>query len=61
MTKRLTLHVDSGAAGADPGNMKGGASRKGRSPVRVWIREGEHPPPASPEAKFFAFYNLLTI
>ncbi len=47
--------------GADPGKMKGGASRKGRSPVRGWVWEGEHPSPASPEAKFFDFYNLLTL
>ena len=33
--------------------MKGGASRKGRSPVRGWVREGEHG-----EAKFFSFLQF---
>ncbi len=50
-------------------NERGGASRKGQSPVRGWrshpggrwVWEGEHPPFASPEAKCFAFYNLLTL
>ncbi len=54
-------------SGADPGKMKRGASRKGQSPVRGWQSHqgvgmgGRAPPPASPEAKCFAFYNLLTL
>ena len=48
------------STGADPGKMKGGGSRVAEPP-RGWVWEGEHPPPASPEAKFFDFYNLLTL
>ncbi len=50
--------------GADPGKMKGGASKKGQSPVRGWQSHpggGAPPPAALPEATFFSFYNLLTI
>ncbi len=51
--------------GADPGKMKGGGQQRGAKPrtrvaepPRGWVWEGEHPPPASPEAKFFAFLQF---
>ncbi len=45
-------------SGVDPGKIKGGGLVE-RS--KALYEGGRAPPPASPEAKFFAFYNLLTL
>ncbi len=40
---------------------KGGLVERGKAPYEGGgTTQGDAPPPASPEAKFFAFYNLLT-